>query len=66
MLRQCSDRAGTTVRAWEAGTGSLVLLRGPGLAGVEDGRPLHAVDGPREGRRTSVTFRATGTRDLSV
>jgi len=59
LLRQCSDRAGTTVHAWDAGPGSLVLLRGPGLAGVEDDRPLHAVDGPRDGRRTSLTLRAT-------
>lgn len=58
-LRQCSDRAGTTLHAWDADAGSLVLLRGPGLAGVEDGRPLHAVEGPRDGRRTSLTLRAT-------
>ncbi len=59
LLRQCSDRAGTTVHAWVAGAGSVVLLRGPGLGGVEDDRPLHAVDGPRDGRRTSLTLRAT-------
>ncbi len=59
LLRQCSDRAGTTVQAWDAGAGSVVLLRGPGLGGVEDDRPLHAVDGPRDGRRTSLTLRAT-------
>ena len=59
LLRQCSDRAGTTVHAWDAGAGSLVLLRGPGLGGLEDDRPLHAVDGPRDGRRTSLTLRAT-------
>lgn len=58
-LRQCSDREGTTLRAWDADAGSLVLLRGPGLDGAEDGRPLHAVDGPRDGRRTSLTLRAT-------
>jgi hypothetical protein len=57
-LRQCSDREGTTVRGWDADAGSLVLLRGPGLDGADDGRPLHAVDGPREGRRTSFTLRA--------
>ena len=59
-LRQCSDREGTTTRAWEADAGSLVLLRGPGLAGTEDARPLHAVDGPREGPRTSFTLRVAG------
>ena len=58
-LRQCSDRGGTVTRAWEADAGSLVLLRGPGLAGTADDRPLHAVDGPREHRRTSFTLRVT-------
>lgn len=57
-LRHCSDRSGTTLRAWDADAGSLVLLRGPGLDGADDGRPLHAVDGPRDGRRTSLTLRA--------
>jgi hypothetical protein len=59
VLRQCSDRQGTTLRSWHADAGSLVLLCGPGLLGVDDGRPLHAVDGPRDVRRTSLTFRAT-------
>ncbi|MDT7745565.1 MAG: hypothetical protein QOE59_4643, partial [Actinomycetota bacterium] len=59
-LRQCSDREGTTARAWEAGAGSLVLLRGPGLAGTDDDRPLHAVDGPGEHPRTSFTLRVAG------
>lgn len=61
LLRQCSDREGTTLRAWEADVGSLVVLRGPGLAGRDDERPLHAVDGPREHRRTSFTLRATSS-----
>ena len=60
-LRQCSDREGTTARAWDADAGSLVLLRGPGLAGVEDDRPLHAVDGPRAHPRTSFTLRMVGS-----
>jgi hypothetical protein len=64
-LRHCTDREGTTAQAWDADAGSLVLLRGPGLAGVEDGRPLHAVDGPRDGRRTSFTLRATTSRDVT-
>jgi hypothetical protein len=59
-LRQCSDREGTTVRSWEADAGGLVLLRGPGLAGTDDDRPLHAVDGPREHPRTSFTLRVAG------
>jgi hypothetical protein len=53
----CRDRAGTPEAVWQAGSGSLVLLRAPGLAGVEDGRPLHMVAGPPVGRRVSVTFR---------
>jgi hypothetical protein len=53
----CSDRAGITLWEWEAGPGSLVLLRGPGFGGVEDGRPFHTVHGPTKGLRFSVTFR---------
>jgi hypothetical protein len=58
-LRRCADREGTTVQAFDADAGSLVLLRGPGLGGIPDDRPLHAVDGPRGERRTSFTLRAT-------
>jgi hypothetical protein len=61
-LRLCSDRQGTTLTTWDAVAGSLVLLRGPGLGGVDDGRPLHAVDGPCEHRRTSLTLRARSRR----
>ena len=64
-LRHCTDRDGTTAQAFDADAGSLVLLRGPGLGGIEDGRPLHAVDGPREQRRTSLTLRATAPRDVT-
>jgi hypothetical protein len=53
----CRDRDGTPQAVWQAGPGSLVLLRGPGLAGVDDGRPLHMVTGPPIGQRVSVTFR---------
>jgi hypothetical protein len=58
-----TERHGEVVAGWEAGPGSLVLLRGPGLAGVRDGRLFHEVSGPREGVRYSVGFRmevATG------
>lgn len=53
-------RSGPVVARWEAAPGSLVLLRGPALAGVDDGRPFHAV-GPCDQGRYSVSFR-TDTR----
>ncbi len=53
----CKNRAGEPLAEWSAGTGSLVLLRGPGLGGIDDGRPLHAVTGPTAGQRISVGFR---------
>ncbi|MGH2653163.1 MAG: hypothetical protein ACRDHV_02290 [Actinomycetota bacterium] len=55
-------RSGPVAARWEAGPGSLVLLRGPGLGGVEDGRPFHAVGGPGGRERYSVSFRMD-TRD---
>ncbi|MQA85309.1 MAG: hypothetical protein GEV03_11955 [Streptosporangiales bacterium] len=58
----CRDRGGEVVEEWPTVPGSLVLLRGPGLAGVEDGRPFHTVGGPREGTRVSVTFRMDSGR----
>jgi len=53
----CRDRAGTPLVTWDAGPGSLTLLRGPGLVGHDDGRPLHAVAGPDQGERLSIGFR---------
>jgi hypothetical protein len=53
----CRDRGGEPVEEWETVPGSLVLLRGPGLGGVRDGRPFHRVSGPGAGVRTSVGFR---------
>lgn len=52
-----AERFGPPVEAWEVTPGSLVLLRGPGLAGIPDGRPFHAVSGPPAGERFSVSFR---------
>lgn len=44
--------------AWEVAPGDLVLLRGPGLAGADDGRPMHAVSGPTgDEARYSVSVR---------
>lgn len=51
------DRAGDVVAEWEAGAGSLALMRGPGLGGVRDGRPFHMVAGPRTGVRWSLGIR---------
>lgn len=56
-LAICTDREGTVQTEWQTVPGSLVLLRGPGLGGVEDGRPLHTVRGPDAGRRTSLSLR---------
>lgn len=53
----CKNRAGEALVRWWASAGSLVLMRGPGFGGVEDGRPLHMVGGPESGQRISVTFR---------
>ena len=58
----CRDRAGTVVQEWDAGPGSLALLRGPGLADSEDRRPFHTVHGPTGGRRCSVSFRMNQDR----
>ena len=58
----CRNRAGDAEMAWTAGSGSLVLLRGPGLGGIEDDRPLHAVGGPDSGERVSLSFRMNSRR----
>ncbi|MGH3900205.1 MAG: hypothetical protein ACRDTA_18575 [Pseudonocardiaceae bacterium] len=53
----CRNRAGDPIRTWRADEGSLVLLRGPGLAGDPDGRPMHLVGGPTGSPRTSIGIR---------
>jgi hypothetical protein len=58
----CQDRAGEILQEWDAGPGSLTLLRGPGLLDAEDQRPFHTVHGPVAGRRYSITFRMTQER----
>jgi hypothetical protein len=50
-------REGEPLEVWDARTGGLALMRGPGLAGARDGRPFHAVHGPRRGVRCSVALR---------
>ncbi len=53
----CRNRDGDPIRTWQADAGSLVLLRGPGLAGNPDGRPMHLVGGPTGTPRTSIGIR---------
>lgn len=56
-------RDGPPLRQFEAAAGSLVLLRGPGLAGVRDGRPFHAVGAPRRSApRMSIGLRMNASR----
>jgi hypothetical protein len=58
----CEGRTGPIIETWTTRPGTLVLLRGPGLGGVADGRPFHAVRGPTSGQRYSLTFRMNADR----
>jgi hypothetical protein len=58
----CKGRSGSVIETWQTRPGTLVLLRGPGLGGLEDGRPFHAVRGPTAGQRYSLTFRMNAGR----
>jgi alkylated DNA repair dioxygenase AlkB len=58
----CKGRSGSVIETWQTRPGTLVLLRGPGLGGLEDGRPFHAVPGPAAGQRYSLTFRMNAGR----
>lgn len=51
------QREGAVREFFDVEAGSLVLLRGPGLAGVRDGRPFHAVGTPKAGDRWSLGLR---------
>jgi hypothetical protein len=62
----CKNRDGDPAVTWQANQGSLVLLRGPGLAGTADGRPVHTVKGPATGQRTSIGFRMDATAAAGV
>lgn len=53
----CRNRKGDILDEQQVKAGSLVLLRAPGFAGTEDGRPFHMVEGPTSGERYSVAFR---------
>ena len=52
-----SSRDGELLERWDARAGTVTLMRGPGLAGVRDGRPYHAVQGPPRGTRWSLALR---------
>jgi hypothetical protein len=52
-----ASREGEILDAWLARTGGVTLMRGPGLAGIRDGRPYHAVHGPARGVRCSLALR---------
>ena len=48
---------GDLLERWEARAGSVTLMRAPGLAGVRDGRPYHAVHGPPRGTQYQLALR---------
>lgn len=50
------DKANDVPQVWQAGPGSLMLLRGPGLCS-NDLRPFHAVNPPVNGERISIIIR---------
>lgn len=53
------ERDADPIAAWQVAPGDLVLLRGPGLGGIADARPLHAVSGPAgDGPRYSLSVRS--------
>jgi len=52
-----ASREGDVLEQWAAHAGSVTLMRGPGLGGVRDGRPYHAVEGPTRDTRWSLALR---------
>ncbi len=50
------NKENTRPRLWQAGPGSLMFLRGPGLC-KNDTRPYHAVNPPVHGERISIIIR---------
>lgn len=45
------------IREFEAGPGSLIILRGDGFPGTNEPSALHSITAPLEGARTSVSYR---------
>ncbi len=52
-----ASREGDVLERWQARAGGVTLMRAPGLAGARDGRPFHAVGGPKRGVRCSLALR---------
>jgi hypothetical protein len=61
----CKNRDGDPLVSWPAARGTLILLRAPGLGGLADHRPLHAVSGPQQGQRVSISYRMDATAACS-
>ena len=57
------ERAGEEIARFSIGPGSLALLRAPGLGGLRDGRPFHAITPEGIEERVSVGLRMN-TRPL--
>ena len=53
----CRSRKGEVIREWDTKAGSLILLRGNGFAGRDDGRPFHSIGGPQRQGRYAVVLR---------
>ncbi len=51
------ERAGEEIARFSIGPGSLALLRAPGLGGLRDGRPFHAIRPVGGEERVSVALR---------
>ncbi len=51
------ERAGEEIARFSIGPGSLALLRAPGLGGLRDGRPFHAIMPVGIEERVSVALR---------
>lgn len=53
----CRSREGEILQEWRPGPGDMVLMRGPGLGGIRDGRPFHLAEGPTRAARCSLGVR---------
>jgi hypothetical protein len=51
------ERAGEEIARFSIGPGSLALLRAPGLGGLRDGRPFHAIVPVGVEERVSIGLR---------